>query len=459
MGDRWSRRDFLATGSALLAAGCSDTSRPVPDEDAPNILLITLDDLGWKTLPRYGNPNIETPTIDRIADAGAVFTRAFNASSSCSSSRASIVTGSHLSHHGVNGLVHRHPGANLSPSVVTLADRLWAGGYHTAHYGKWHVSEESPRHFGYAENLNPNGTNNEPIETAEEILAFLERRGERHFYLELNFLATHLRPDGTFPNDPQFHVDPDEVELLPVWTMPNWEPVVAMAAAYFSQVRRVDAILGEVVERLEALGVADRTLIVITSDNGAPFPGNKHTLFDRGIGTPLIVSWPDGFVGGQVHDGLRSNVDLAPTLTEAAKVAPMPQADGRSFLDLLQGRPHSHDDAIFAAIDFHDDYTPLRALRDDRYKLILSYGDTPIGLGQLDDAVWAQRLAELPNQPWTLPLPPVSLYDLEADPNEQSNLVFEPDYEDVLHDLHARLQSRLESLDDAMAGVLLPPFV
>ncbi len=166
---QWSRRGFVQSSAALLAAGCGEPPRPVPDEDAPNIVFITLDDLGWKTLPRYGNPNIETPVIDRIADAGAVFTRAFNASSSCSSSRATLITGQHIARHGVNALVHRDPEAALPRPATTAAKRLHAAGYHTAHYGKWHASNDSPRKHGYAENLNTGDGRTEHIEFPDRI--------------------------------------------------------------------------------------------------------------------------------------------------------------------------------------------------------------------------------------------------------------------------------------------------
>ncbi len=448
----------MQSTAALWAAGCGDSPRPAPPEGAPNIIFITLDDLGWKSLPRYGNPNIETPAIDRIAERGAVFTRAFNASSSCSSSRATLVTGQHVARHGVNALVHRDVEASLPPSATTAAEQLFAGGYHTAHYGKWHASEDSPRNHGYAENLNDHDSRTEHIERPERIESFLERRAQERFYLELNFLATHLRPDGTFPNDREFYVDPDGIELLPVWTMPDWPEVKQMAAAYFSQVRRVDAILRHVLETLEELGLLDDTLIVLTSDNGAPFPGNKRTLFDRGIGTPLIVSWPGGFGGAQEHEGLVSAIDIAPTLLDAAMVDPLPDPDGRSLLGLLRGAPHVFDAHVFAAIDYHGDYTPLRAVRSERYKLVHSYEDTPLGLGQLDGELWAQLLTGLPNQDWNAPLPPVSLYDLETDPHEQVNLVDDPAHADVLERMHARLQDHLQATGDVMAGVVLPPY-
>ncbi len=438
-----------------MASGCgANTSfRPLPPEGAPDVFFITLDDLGWKTLPRYGNTNIQTPTIDDIADRGATFTRAFNASSSCSSSRATFVTGQHVASHGVNGLVHRFPDGALSTARPTVARTLFHHGYDTVHFGKWHASLNSPRLHGYAFNLNDDDGRTEHIEYPNKILDILDRRGERPVYFELNFLATHLRPGGSFPNDREFEVDPDAVTLLDTWTMPDWPEIRAMAAAYFSQVRRVDAVLRHVFEAQDAQGRLENTLIVITSDNGAPFPGNKRTLHDRGTGTPLIVSWPDGFDGKQSIDALVSSIDIAPTLLAAADAPPLGTADGRSLLGRLRGDDEAdYDAAVFSAIDSHAEYTPMRSIRTDRYRLIRSYGDTPIGLGQLDDLDWARRLVYEPNQRWNDPLPAVGLYDLEADPHEQTNLAESDAHADVLMDLWERLEQHLAATDDPLAG-------
>jgi arylsulfatase A-like enzyme len=426
-----------------------------PEERPPNIILITLDDLGWHTLPAYGNPHIETPTIDRIVADGALFTNAFGASSSCSSSRATFVTGQHIARHGVNGLVHRYPEASLADRDDTVAAHLGRQGYATALLGKWHVSEMSPTRYGYDINLNEPGEYSEHIDTPDKFDAYIREVADRPFYLELNFLATHLRAGGFFPNDPPLDVDPDSIDVLPTWTLPSWPEIREVAAAYFSQVRRVDALLADLVATLEELGLYETTVLALVSDNGCPLPGNKKTLFDRGIGTPLILSWPAGFRGRQAHDDLVSVVDLAPTLLDAAMADPLPNADGRSLLPWLRGEDHTPDSAVFSAIDFHGDYTPMRSVRTERFKLIRSYGDNPIGLGQLSPYDWAHRVTELENQRWKDPLPPVMLYDLQADPHEQDNLAQRPEFAEDLARLHDLLQAHLEEVDDDFAGVPL----
>ena len=141
--------------AALLALACGAEPPPAADARGPNVLLITADDLGWRDPSSYGNPDVETPSIDRLAAEGMRFTRAFVAASSCSSSRASLTTGQYPHTHGVTGLSHRHPSRMLSPAThAQLADVLADAGYRTGLAGKWHVAPYLPTGwYGYDERM------------------------------------------------------------------------------------------------------------------------------------------------------------------------------------------------------------------------------------------------------------------------------------------------------------------
>jgi arylsulfatase A-like enzyme len=184
----------------------------------------------------------------------------------------------------------------------------------------------------------------------------------------------------------------------------------------------MDAMIGQVLAKLEELGLREKTLVGFVSDNGPPFPGNKLTLYDRGIGTPLLLRWPGKIPAGAVNESLVSTIDLMPTLLEAAG-CPSPGGPGESLLSLIRGesrRPAR--DAIFAEMTYHVDYLPMRAVRTAKWKYIRSYSDDAVGLDQCSHMDWAQRLCEAPSQGWTRPRVPEELYDLESDPNEQVNL-------------------------------------
>jgi len=434
--------------AALFALACGGEPPTAGDVRGPNVLLITADDLGWHDVSSYGNPDVVTPSIDRLAAEGMRFTRAFVAAPSCSSSRASLTTGQYPHTNGVTGLSHRHPRRMLSPRHTTLADVLADAGYRTGLAGKWHVAPYLPTGwYGYDERMG--GLMDMWIRDIAPALDFVRRHRERPFYLEINFMQTHRDDDGAFSFDPDFPVDPAAISLPAYLNLPDWPEIRDELARYYSQMLDMDAMIGEVLALLDELGLAENTLVVFVSDNGPPFPGAKMTLYDRGIATPLIVRWPGRVPAGSDRNALVSTIDVMPTLLEAVG-APVPEdMEGRSFLPLLLGEaPDAHRDAIFAEMTDHVEYIPTRAVRTERWKYIRNYSDIAIGLDQIADQEWAHRLCELQNQPWKRPRVPEELYDLAADPREQRNRVGDPAYSDALERLRARLDAHMRETGD-----------
>jgi arylsulfatase A-like enzyme len=435
----------LALGCSLLACGARQQS---PDPQLPNVVLIVADDLGWLDLSVYGNPNLGTPHIDRLAREGVRFTRAFVAAPSCSSSRASIMTGQYPHTNGVTGLAHLHLGATLSPFRDTLADLLAATGYETGLAGKWHVAPYLPAGwYGYDERM---GRVVDPwIREMDPILDFIARHRERPFYLEINFMNTHRDDAGEFEFDPAFPVNPDAVQILDYLQLPDWPEIRLELAKFYSQAMGMDARIGEVLGTLDRLGLVENTIVLFVSDNGPPFPGSKMTVYDRGIATPLIVRWPARVPAGGVRTALVSTIDILPTILEATGREVPEWVQGRSFFSLLaQGAPDTHRDAIFAEMTHHVDYIPTRAVRTERFKYIRNYSDIAIGLDQLHHMAWAHRLCALPDQPWTRPRPREELYDLSVDPGEQRSLVDDPNHRPILDELRERLDAHMKQTAD-----------
>jgi N-sulfoglucosamine sulfohydrolase len=436
---------LLALCCSCLACGAPQES---PDTDLPNVVLITADDLGWLDLSVYGNPNLRTPHLDRLAEEGVRFTRAFVSASSCSSSRASIMTGQYPHTNGVTALAHRHPGATLSPFHDTLADLLSAAGYETGLAGKWHVAPYLPAGwYGYDERM---GRVVDPwIREMGPILDFIGRHREHPFYLEINFMNTHRDDAGEFEFDPAFPVDPDSVRVPDYLHLPDWPEIRLELAKFYSQAMGMDAMIGTVLTTLDRLDLYENTIVLFVSDNGPPFPGSKMTLYDRGIATPLMIRWPARVPAGAVRRALVSTIDLLPTVLEATGQAVPEWVQGRSLLPLLaQGAPDRHRDAVFAEMTRHLDYIPTRAVRTERFKYIRNYSDIAIGLDQLQHMAWAHRLCDRPDQPWKRPRPPEELYDLAVDPHEQRNLVDDPASQAILEELRKRLDAHMEQTAD-----------
>jgi len=446
----------LAAACLAMAAslGCGREPPRAASEERPNIVLLVADDLGWRDLGSYGNRQVRTPNLDRLAAEGMRFSHAFVAAPSCSASRASLITGRYPHSHGVTGLTHVRKRLMLSPFQTTLPEVLSENGYRTAIQGKWHVAPYLPTGwYGYAERLSGILPKDFRIRSVAEATAFIEANASSAFYLELDFMDTHRDDRGEFEFAEGFPVDPEETRVPEYWALPDWPEIREEVARYYSNAAKMDAMIGQVLARLEELGLAEKTLVGFVSDNGPPFPGNKLTLYDRGIGTPLLLRWPGRIPAGAVNESLVSTIDLMPTLLEAAGCPIPPEVQGESLLPLIRGesrRPAR--DAIFAEMTYHVDTLPMRAVRTARWKYIRSYSDDAVGLDQCAHMDWAHRVCELPSQGWTRPRVPEELYDLESDPNEQVNLAARPELEAELAMVRARLDRLMAETRDPYLG-------
>lgn len=450
---RWTRRDFnrsLALGGLGSLLGCGTDPTPVPRAVPRGVLLITADDLGWRDLGAYGLTSVATPNLDRLADEGVAFDHAFDVVSTCSSSRATLATGLYPHTHGVTGLTHRHPELSLDPGAATVARTLEALGHRTALQGKWHLSaEEPPPTFGYRRYL-PTDID-QRIRDVDAALAFLHDADEP-FFLELNFMQTHRDLFDRFPQAPGFEVSPDDAPPPDWWGLPDWPEVRDEVAGYFSQLRWMDALVGQVLDTLDDQGLADDTLVAFVSDNGPAFPGCKLTLYDRGTGTPLMFRWPAA-LAPRWESELVSTTQVGPTLVELAGGTPLPGAQGRSLAPLLWGEDWTPQRAIFSEMEQHIGPKPARAVRNHRYKYIRNLTDTPWGAGD-GDPPYFHALAQEPGQTWDQPRPPEELYDLDSDPLERTNLVDTTDHADVLASLRAQLRFHAVQTGDFRAGEL-----
>ncbi|MBN1881214.1 MAG: sulfatase-like hydrolase/transferase [Deltaproteobacteria bacterium] len=458
------RRDFLKgtaiaalAGTGLCGLGISGCSREFAnDPDLPNVIFITADDLGWLDLSSFGNPDIETPNIDRLADEGIRFTQAFVVASSCSPSRASMITGQYPHTNGVDSLTHVRFKKQLRPGYTTMPSLLKKRGYNTAIEGKWHVAPYFfTSWYGYRERLGGIALKSEDmwIKDTDLTMEFLERNKDNRFYLELNYMNNHRKDDGEFYFDEDFPVDPEKVHVPDYWTLPDWEEIRLEVAKFYSQTLKMDSMIGEVLDKLDELGIADETLVIFVSDNGPPFPGNKMTHYDRGTGTPLLMRWPEKIPAGLIYDGLVSTIDIMPTVLDAVGVEIPEELQGTSLWPVAMGvETGPVHDAVFNEMTYHVYYLPGRAVRTTKYEYIRNYSDIAKGLDQCNHMEWAHRVCELPNQPWKSPRVPEELYDLRKDPNEQVNLVDDPAYAGVLDEMRALLDEHMEKTNDAYLG-------
>lgn len=417
------RRGFMAAAAAAALAGFTHGRQTFAAEQPsrqPNIVFILADDLGWADLGCYGNRFHETPNLDRLASQGVRFTDAYAACPVCSPTRASIMAGQYPARVGITDFIpgHWRPYEKLRVpinrtqylplEVVTLAETLKQAGYATGMFGKWHLGgrEQSPDKQGFDDVLESNGrhfkfTTNPPREYPEdaylaEVLTdeserFMEENRERPFFLYLAHFAVHIPLEAR-----KALIEKYENKAKPEGGVNN--PV------YAAMVEHVDQSVGRVMDKLDALGLSENTLLVFMSDNGglwqrydgqgeivtsnAPLRGEKGTLYEGGIREPLIMRLPGTIEAGTECAAPVTSVDFYPTFVAAARgMLPEGQAlDGVDLAPLLRDDPLDRE-AIFWHYPHYHHSVPAGAVRAADWKLIEFYDDGHVELYNLAEDI------------------------------------------------------------------------
>ena len=394
--------------------------KPVASPDKPNVVLIVADDLGWADLGCYGNTYHQTPNLDRLADQGMRFTDAYAASSVCSPTRSSIMSGKYPAQNDLTIWLGGHSPAHaklldapfvteLALDEVTIAEALHAAGYTTASVGKWHLGGEPfyPQHQGFDVNVAgtsagspaggyflPNKMNLPGAQKGEyltdrltdEALEFIEARRHEPFFLYLPYHAVHTPIQGK----------KELVELYEKRMKPeqkNTNPT------YAAMVHTLDENVGRIMEKLDELELAERTALFFFSDNGgyhrvtsnAPLRAGKGYSYEGGHREPLIVRLPGRVEAGSVSSVPVTSVDFYPTILELAGAKGDPRhnacLDGVSLVPLLEQTGTLQREAIYWHYPHYSPQggTPSGAVRVGDFKLIEFFEDGHLELYNLSE--------------------------------------------------------------------------
>ncbi len=334
----------------------------------PSIIFILADDLGWAELGCYGNRFNETPHLDRLAGRGMRFTSAYAAAPVCSPYRASLIAGQYPARVGITDYLRPGDPKHLSTDQVTVAEMLKRAGYATGIIGKWHLSgyahhgaeEVPPTAHGFDEaicserrgigggsyfhpyHFNPELKRRLPDEFLVdrlnlEAVEFIERHKDRPFFLYLSHYAVHTRLVGKPDLVAKYQKKPGAGKGNQA---PKNNPHLA------AQLESIDQGVGMILRKLAELGLAERTAVIFTSDNGgegrvtsnAPLRGAKSQLYEGGIREPLLVRYPGVVAPGSVCNTPVCSIDFYPTFLEVIGLEPDPgqTLDGVSILPLLK---------------------------------------------------------------------------------------------------------------------------
>lgn len=441
---------FPALHSAFLCVFCA-FALSAAAAARPDFVVFLTDDLGQLDTTPYGGQGIRTPHIQRLADTGLTFTRAYVASPSCAPSRAALLTGLMPARNGAEAN-HSKPRAELKKWPAHFREL----GYEVVAFGKVSHYKHTP---DYAfDHFSDDGFHQHAaITNAIAWLKARPRAGAKPLCLMIGSNWPHV----PWPEETAAY-DPAKIPL-PAGTI-DTPATRAWRAKYAAAVSRADDDLGLVLTATRECLPRD-TVTLFTSDHGAQWPFGKWNLYESGVAVPLIVAWPGVVKPGTRTAAMVQWVDLLPTLLEAAGGKPPADLDGRSFLPVLRGQAPAHRDRIFTthANDNRFNVYPARAVRDDRWKYIHNLHPefaftTHIDLvaGRLGQRAFFStwETAAQTNASAAAILhryharPAEELYDLATDPAEQRNLAADPQHAAKLTALRADLDAWMKSQGD-----------
>ncbi|MDG2222374.1 MAG: sulfatase-like hydrolase/transferase, partial [Rubripirellula sp.] len=448
----------LAEISVSQTAAADGAASAANDVVRPDIVIFLSDDHTWRDSSVYGSPDIKTPNMQRIADAGMTFDNAFVASPSCAPSRAALLTGLYPARNGAEPN-HSRPRADVRKLPAYFQEL----GYEVAAFGKVAHYRHTPeygfdvaRHFGYHDDV--------------AIDAAIEWLEERESSRPLCLLVGTNWPHVPWPEDVSA-VEMDSLRVPPNHV--DTEVTRDWRAKYVAAVRTMDDELGKVYDAAHRK-FGDKVFFLHSSDHGAQWPFGKWSLYDDGIRTPLIVSWPGKIAEGQRSTAMVSWIDVLPTLLDIAGEPSSSDFDGRSFRGVLEGQTNKHREAIFTTHsgDGNHNVFPIRSIRTaDGWKYIRNlhpefrFGshvteaerDRGYWASWLDAATEDQAARTIVNRYQSRPAE--ELYNTQADPYEQANLISDSKQQGRLAELRGRVDDWLAETDDPQTVFGTPRFL
>lgn len=433
----------------LAALGAGGDSRP-------NFIVIIGDDISWNDFGCYGHPTIRTPNVDRLAERGLRFSRAFLTASSCSPSRCSIITGRYPHNTGAAEL---H--STLPANQVAFPKLLKDAGYYTAQAGKWHFGDMGrpggPALAAFDRTGGSIQDGGGPGGEGRWVQWLRERDKDKPFFM---WFAAHDAHRGWDDEVVGEAYGPDEVVVPPF--LVDDEATRKDLAAYYNEISRMDHYVGLVFEELRRQGVADNTMVIVMADNGRPFPRCKTRVYDSGMQTSLVIHWPDGIGSkgaGAVCESLVSSIDIAPTILELAGVKVPASVQGVSFAEMLTDPKASVRRYVFSEHNWHDYEAYERQVRTERYMYVRNMREKLANQGPADSVnssshasllkmQRAGRLTDAQKDVFMAPRDGEELFDVVKDPLQLHNLAGDGEHAVVLGRLRKVLDLwQLETAD------------
>lgn len=457
---------WVVVADATHVAAQETPATSGPRSVRPNILFAIADDWGWPHAGAYGDPVVRTPTFDRLAREGVLFQHAFVSAPSCTPSRGAILTG--MWHWRLRSAANLW---SVFPDDLTVFPELLArAGYEVGCTGK---------HWGPGKTQTPGR-----LLAGQAFADFAEFAKQRDTAKPFFFWLGSVDPHRPYELGSGEQQGIDSARIVPPACLPNVPEVRGDVADYYGEVQRFDRQVAAALEALEQIGELDRTIVVMTSDNGMPFPRCKANLYDSGSRMPLAIRWGAEASGGRVVDDFVSFTDFAPTFLEAAGLAVPATMNGRSLMSVLQSQATGQVDPVrtdtLIGRERHCPAQerpekggyPCRALRTGEFLYIRNFcperwpAGTPDYQAAVFPGAWLGDCDNGPSKSWLVAhreqdadtrrlydlafgkRPAEELYDLRKDPNQLHNVIDLPAYAETRLSLARQLTDRLRAADD-----------
>lgn len=470
-------------------------------DDRPNIIFILTDDQRWDTLGVYGNKDIKTPNLDKLAKEGALFTNGYVAAPLCCPSRAAFLTG--LYPHQTGVLTNGRGVTTIPKGVKTIPQYLNEAGYLTGFVGKWHIDGD-PMKYGFkdapvylpsgaskhkdpllfvngdAQKLSGEVKANEdkedeyhskPVQQlkveglitpifADAAINFLDRHKSDRFFLWLATTAPHL----PYYNDPMFPYEKSKLSAPPGWVEKNssgadWTgsySTIAHAdwAGYYSTISHLDYHLGRVLDKLKELGLAQNTVVIFASDNGFMMGSHgrhgKSIWYEESVRVPWAIRWDGKIKPGTTVKTPIVSTDLLPTVLDIAGVKVPQSYEGVSVLPALKIKKGSVRSIVYSEVKQVGKGKKIKKKLKKKQKKDKQYKDTMKDISK-SGMHWQMVKTDTAKYVWTENETEM-LYDLKKDPGEFTNIASEKSYGKLLSEMRALHKKWLNKTPKAQNG-------
>lgn len=490
------RHLVLSIGLFVIAFASAANAQENKETPRPNILLAISDDQSFAHTSITGTPAVDTPAFEVVAKRGILFRQGFCLSPGCAPSRAGLLTGRYpweLREAGTHA-------SSFPADLVVFPDLLEQAGYFVGMTGKgWGPGDfkasgrpRNPAGPGWSDKKLAEPPRGESANAyAANFQDFLDEKPEDTPFF-FWFGATEPHRDYAADAHERRGVDPASVTVPPF--LPDTPEVRTDIANYLAEIERFDEELGRMLDLLKARGELDRTLVIVTSDNGMPFPGAKANCFDYGFRVPLAIAYPAAAADGLTFaafetDVPTSHLDLAPTILEAAGVAAAPSMRGKSLMALLRTGMDERDASqafVYSSRERHSSSRyenwgyPMRAIRGERFLLVQNdhperwpagdptqyasegkLGPPHRAYTDIDDGPTKRLMVDRRKEEAMAPLfqasfakrPMRQLFDTVEDPGCLVDLYDDPDFAEVRERLTARLELTRSTTGDPRSNV------